>query len=74
MIFEMVEGTGPLRETWCVAVCRDEEGREFFDIDTLSGDARDVRRKARAEETKLPAWYIANPVVRVARVEIVEVE
>lgn len=74
MILEMVEGTGPLRETWSVAVCRDEKGREFFDIDTLSGDARDVRRKAKAEGMKLPAWYLANPVVRIARVELIETE
>lgn len=59
-------------ESWNIAVCRDEQGTEFFDIDTLAGDAREARRRAREEQKKLPAWYLANPVVRIAEVQIVE--
>ncbi len=74
MITEIDAKPETLRETWSIAVCRDELGREFFDIDTLAGDARDARRRAREEEKKLPAWYLTNPVVRIAKVEIVEAE
>lgn len=51
-----------------------DSGTHWLDLDTLSGLSEMAKQKADADDARLPNWARANPVVRIARLEINEVD
>lgn len=51
---------------------RKTDGREWFDSSTIDLLRDEARRKASQTDKKIPGWAKHNPVVRVARVSILE--
>jgi len=46
---------------------------EFIDVETMSGDIEYCRIKAQRLNNKCIHWGENNPIVRIARIELVEV-
>jgi hypothetical protein len=58
----------------CFMAIRKTEGREWLDVDSLSTSSAASRRLAEKSDAKIPEWAKVNPVVRVAKVRIEEIE
>jgi hypothetical protein len=54
------------------AAIRRTEGREWIDISTLSWCRKTAANKAERQDSLLPRWAEANPVVWVSVVEVRE--
>jgi hypothetical protein len=50
-----------------------DEGREYIDISSISCDRLDSEDKAEALDELIPQWASANPVQRIAKIEIKEI-
>lgn len=49
-----------------------DSSEEYFDVTQMSGSALIVDKYVSDSAKELPAWNAANPVLRIARVRIVE--
>ena len=59
-------------DDYWVAVRRNPDGNEWYDITTISGSHGVARELARQEEVKTPKYYAVNPVIRFANVTLTE--
>jgi len=56
-----------------VAIRRaEDDGHQWADVSTVSGDAGITREKADHLDRHLPQWALANPVQRIGRYRLVE--
>jgi hypothetical protein len=58
----------------CFMAVRKTEGREWLDVDTLSTTDDGAKQLVKKWDEGIPDWAKVNPVVRIVKVRIEEIE
>ncbi len=55
------------------AIRHSDDGHDWIDVGTISGDRQVTKDITTRKNKQIPGWASANPMVRIGRVDIIEV-